>query len=156
MNCGVYTALEVYSVHCRCTRPWRYVHGVHGTSISATILERLGEMQTDVEKNLTHVDGAKTERVPGNSKTDELSFSTLISEEVQKLIQTGKQYTNRQVPRYVMKDTFRTVINRHVSGLLSPFIIQGQSPDPRPLERRLTGSSRLLWIYSQSGSDEYG
>ncbi|XP_065077317.1 uncharacterized protein LOC135700663 [Ochlerotatus camptorhynchus] len=106
----------------------RYVHGNGGFKLhnwrlnSSTVLNRLGVVQHDADKELDLIEGAKTERVLGmlwSPSTDELSFSTQMSEEVQTLIRTTTRPTKRQVLRCVMTlfDPLR---------LLSPFIIHGK------------------------------
>ncbi|XP_062538743.1 uncharacterized protein LOC134207018 [Armigeres subalbatus] len=106
----------------------RYVHNNGGFQLhnwrsnSATVLERLGEVQPETDKQLNLVDAAKSERVLGmlwSPSTDELSFSTQMSEEVQTLIRTTTRPTKRQILRCVM-----TLFDP--LGLLSPFIIHGK------------------------------
>ncbi|XP_065095608.1 uncharacterized protein LOC135717445 [Ochlerotatus camptorhynchus] len=106
----------------------RYVHGNGGFKLhnwrsnSSTVLNRLGVVQHDADKELDLIEGAKTERVLGmlwSPSTDELSFSTQMSEEVQTLIRTTTRPTKRQVLRCVM-----TLFDP--LGLLSPFIIHGK------------------------------
>ncbi|XP_062538072.1 uncharacterized protein LOC134206386 [Armigeres subalbatus] len=106
----------------------RYVHNNGGFQLhnwrsnSATVLERLGEVQPETDKQLNLVDTAKSERVLGmlwSPSTDELSFSTQMSEEVQTLIRTTTRPTKRQILRCVM-----TLFDP--LGLLSPFIIHGK------------------------------
>ncbi|XP_065095609.1 uncharacterized protein LOC135717446 [Ochlerotatus camptorhynchus] len=108
----------------------RYVHGNGGFKLhnwrsnSSTVLNRLGVVQHDADKELDLIEGAKTERVLGmlwSPSTDELSFSTQMSEEVQTLIRTTTRPTKRQVLRCVM-----TLFDP--LGLLSPFIIHGKVP----------------------------
>ncbi|XP_062533250.1 uncharacterized protein LOC134202211 [Armigeres subalbatus] len=109
-------------------REVRHVHGNGGFELhnwrsnSSTVLERLGEVPLAAEKQLKLVDGVNTERVLGmlwSPSTDELSFSTPMSVEVQSLIQTATRPTKRQVLRCVM-----TLFDP--SGLLSPFLIHGK------------------------------
>ncbi|XP_062711745.1 uncharacterized protein LOC134289626 [Aedes albopictus] len=106
----------------------RQVHGNGGFKLhnwrsnSSIVLERLGGVQAEADKQLDLFDGGKTERVLGmlwSPSTDELSFSTQMSEEVQDLIQTDTHPTKRQVLRCVM-----TLFDP--LGLLSPFIIHGK------------------------------
>ncbi|XP_062714039.1 uncharacterized protein LOC134290847 [Aedes albopictus] len=109
-------------------RDVRHVHGNGGFKLhnwrsnSCTVLERLGEVPLAEEKQLKLVDGVATERVLGMlwcPSTDELSFSTQMSEEVQALIKTSTRPTKRQVLRCVM-----TLFDP--LGLLSPFLIHGK------------------------------
>lgn len=82
----------------------------------------LGEVQLDSDKQINLNDGVKTERVLGMlliPSTDELSFSALMSEEVQTLIRTVTRPTERQVLRCVM-----TLLDP--LGLLAQFIILGK------------------------------
>ncbi|XP_058445110.1 uncharacterized protein LOC131426420 [Malaya genurostris] len=106
----------------------RYVHGNGGFNLhnwrlnSNKVLEELGEVSTETEKLLNLADGATTERVLGmlwSPVTDELGFSTQMSDEVQTLIRTATRPTKRQVLRCVM-----TLFDP--LGLLSPFIIHGK------------------------------
>ncbi|XP_062708368.1 uncharacterized protein LOC134288235 [Aedes albopictus] len=109
-------------------RDVRHVHGNGGFKLhnwrsnSCTVLERPGEVPLAEEKQLKLVDGVATERVLGMlwcPSTDELSFSTQMSEEVQALIKTSTRPTKRQVLRCVM-----TLFDP--LGLLSPFLIHGK------------------------------
>ncbi|XP_062539124.1 uncharacterized protein LOC134207415 [Armigeres subalbatus] len=109
-------------------RDVRYVHGNGGFKLHnwrsncAKVLEQLGEVRSEADKRLNLADGAKTERVLGmlwSPSTDELSFSTQMSDEVQTLISTATRPTKRQVLRCVM-----TLFDP--LGLLSPFIIHGK------------------------------
>ncbi|XP_062703570.1 uncharacterized protein LOC134286025 [Aedes albopictus] len=106
----------------------RIVHGNGGFKLhnwrsnSGEVLERIGEVQADADKHLILMDAAKTERVLGmlwTPQTDELSFSTQMSEEVQTLMRTSTRPTKRQVLRCVM-----TLFDP--LGLLSPFLIHGK------------------------------
>ncbi|XP_062706457.1 uncharacterized protein LOC134287734 [Aedes albopictus] len=106
----------------------RLVHGNGGFNLhnwrsnSASVLEALGEAPLASVKQISLADGVKTERVLGmlwSPSSDELSFSTQMSEEVQSLINTVTRPTKRQVLRCVM-----TLFDP--LGLLSPFIIHGK------------------------------
>ncbi|XP_062538554.1 uncharacterized protein LOC134206838 [Armigeres subalbatus] len=86
------------------------------------VLNNLGEAPHGAEKQLIMAETAKTERILGmlwNPTTDELSFSTHMSNEVQTLIRTATRPTKRQVLRCVMA-LFDPL------GILSPFIIHGK------------------------------
>ncbi|XP_065092732.1 uncharacterized protein LOC135713535 [Ochlerotatus camptorhynchus] len=97
----------------------RYVHGNGGFKLhnwrsnSSTVLNRLGVVQHDADKELDLIG------MLWSPSTDELSFSTQMSEEVQTLIRTTTRPTKRQVLRCVM-----TLFDP--LGLLSPFIIHGK------------------------------
>ncbi|XP_053698718.1 uncharacterized protein LOC128745664 [Sabethes cyaneus] len=91
-------------------------------SNSDTVLSKLGETQPEADKQLKLIETGKTERVLGMlwcPSSDELSFSTTMSEEVQTLIRTATRPTKRQVLRCVM-----TLFDP--LGLFSPFIIHGK------------------------------
>ncbi|XP_062537770.1 uncharacterized protein LOC134206091 [Armigeres subalbatus] len=106
----------------------RHVHGNGGFKLhnwrsnSSKVLEQLGEVQHESDKQLCVPDGESSERVLGmlwSPTTDELRFSTQMSGEVQGLIRTATRPTKRQVLRCVM-----TLFDP--LGLLSPFIIHGK------------------------------
>ncbi|XP_058826865.1 uncharacterized protein LOC131686880 [Topomyia yanbarensis] len=106
----------------------RYIHGQGGFKLhnwrsnSGTVLEQLGEVPDGTEKQLNLIDGSTTERVLGmlwSPSSDELSFSTQMSDEVQTLIRMATRPTKRQILRCVM-----TLFDP--LGLLSPFIIHGK------------------------------
>ncbi|XP_055527168.1 uncharacterized protein LOC129719785 [Wyeomyia smithii] len=107
----------------------RYVHGNGGFKLhnwrsnSSAVLKHLEEVQHGPDKWLSLGDGVKNERVLGmlwSPSTDELSFCTQMTEEVQRLVQTASRPTKRQILRCVM-----TLFDP--LGLLSPFIIHGKT-----------------------------
>ncbi|XP_055614781.1 uncharacterized protein LOC129761103 [Toxorhynchites rutilus septentrionalis] len=110
-------AAEVRTIHLQggfVLRNWN--------SNSKAILESLGEPGTNEGKNINLVDKQHTERVLGMlwmPATDELCFSTHMSEEIRALIESGTRPTKREVLRCVM-----TLFDP--LGLLATFLIHGK------------------------------
>ncbi|XP_065075304.1 uncharacterized protein LOC135699056 [Ochlerotatus camptorhynchus] len=91
-------------------------------SNSGKVLAELGESAVVDSKNLYVDCGEQVDRVLGmlwSSRSDELSFSTRMSDEVRNLLDSGARPTKRQVLRCVMS-LFDPL------GLFAPFIIHGK------------------------------
>ncbi|XP_055612957.1 uncharacterized protein LOC129759509 [Uranotaenia lowii] len=91
-------------------------------SNSIDVLNHIQVLPNSTEKELNFANGAKLERVLGmlwNPSTDELGFSTHMSNDVRDLLQSGNRPTKRQILRCVMS-LFDPL------GLLAPFIVHGK------------------------------